>query len=140
MANILLVEDDDMVRMFVSRALELDDHEITHAENGLDALEILEEYDGDVDLILSDIRMPGMDGIALAHQASKTWNDLRILLMTGFADQRERCEELMKVVIDVVDKPFSLKQIREAVDKSLIIAKEAQEAQEAAEIVISKKA
>ena len=112
MAYILLVEDDEMVRSFVGRALEIDDHDVTYAEDGLMALDILEEQEGDFDLILSDIRMPGMDGIALAHSAAQNWNEMRILLMTGYADQRERCSELMKIVIDVVEKPFSLQHIR----------------------------
>ncbi len=119
MANILIAEDDDMVRSFVSRALNLDGHDVTSAMDGLEALDILEEQEGSFDLVLSDIRMPGMDGIALAHSASQNWNELRILLMTGFADQRERADDLMQIVVDVVEKPFSLDKIRTAVNSAL---------------------
>ncbi len=59
--------------------------------------------------------MPIMDGIALAHEASGKWPGLPILLMTGFADQRERAQDLANVIRDVVTKPFTLQQIREAV-------------------------
>lgn len=119
MAQILIAEDDDMVRSFVSRALHLDGHDVTAAMDGLEALDILTEQSGEFDLVLSDIRMPGMDGIALAHSAAQNWDELKILLMTGYADQREREDELMKIVIDVVEKPFSLDAIRSAVTSAL---------------------
>jgi two-component system, cell cycle response regulator CpdR len=113
--RILLTEDDDSVRAFVSRALELDGHEVETACHGLEALERLTENDGGFDLLVTDVKMPLMDGIELAHEASGQWPRLPILLMTGFADQRERAEELTEVIRDVVTKPFTLQQIREAV-------------------------
>ena len=113
--RILLTEDDDSVRAFVSRALELDGHDVETACNGLDALERLTAADGSFDLLVTDVKMPLMDGIALAHEASDNWPRLPILLMTGFADQRERAEELTEVIRDVVTKPFTLQQIRDAV-------------------------
>jgi len=113
--RILLTEDDDSVRSFVSRALELDGHRVETACDGVEALERLTESDGGYDLLVSDVKMPLMDGIALAHQAANQWPGLPILLMTGFADQRERAEDLSQVIRDVVTKPFTLQQIREAV-------------------------
>jgi two-component system cell cycle response regulator CpdR len=71
------------------------------------------------DLLLSDIRMPVMDGIALATQSAELAPSMPILLMTGFAEQRERAEPLMRIVVDVVQKPFSLPQIRQAVADAL---------------------
>ncbi len=116
--RILLTEDDDSVRAFVSRALELDGHQVETACHGLEALERLVECDGGFDLLVTDVKMPIMDGIALAHEASGQWPRLPILLMTGFADQRERAEELTEVIRDVVTKPFTLQQIREAVSEA----------------------
>jgi two-component system, cell cycle response regulator CpdR len=116
--RILLTEDDDSVRAFVSRALELDGHQVETACHGLEALERLTECDGGFDLLVTDVKMPIMDGIALAHEASAQWPSLPILLMTGFADQRERAEELTEVIRDVVTKPFTLQQIREAVSEA----------------------
>jgi len=113
--RILLTEDDDSVRSFVSRALELDGHRVETACDGVEALERLTESDGGYDLLVSDVKMPLMDGIALAHQAANQWPGLPILLMTGFADQRERAQDLSQVIRDVVTKPFTLQQIREAV-------------------------
>ena len=64
--------------------------------------------------------MPLMDGIALAHEAAAIGRGLPILLMTGFADQRERAEDLANVIRDVVTKPFTLQQIREAVSEAVV--------------------
>jgi CheY-like chemotaxis protein len=113
--RILLTEDDESVRAFVARALELDGHDVETAGDGAEALDCLEMEEGKFDLLVSDVKMPVMDGIALAHRASSSWPDLPILLMTGFADQRERADDLSQVIRDVLTKPFTLQQIREAV-------------------------
>lgn len=118
--RILLTEDDDSVRTFVSRALELDGHKVDTACDGVEALERLTEKDGAYDLLVSDVKMPVMDGIALAHEAASHWPGLPILLMTGFADQRERADDLSQVIRDVLTKPFTLQQIREAVSEAAI--------------------
>ena len=116
--RILLTEDDDSVRAFVSRALELDGHKVETACDGVEAMERLTARDGAYDLLVSDVKMPLMDGIALAHQAADKWPGLPILLRTGFADQRERAADLSRVIRDVVTKPFTLQQIREAVSEA----------------------
>jgi len=115
MAKILLTEDDDAVRSFVARALEMDGHIITLAEDGEEGFDQLQEHNGDFDLLLTDIKMPFMDGIALAKSAAELYPDLKILFMTGFADQRERSDGLENIVIDVVSKPFTLQEIKRAV-------------------------
>lgn len=122
MAKILITEDEDSLRRFVARALRLDGHETHEAADGAEGLALLDE--GPFDLLLSDIRMPIMDGIELAHQAAAKFPDLRILLMTGYAEQRERADDLMTKVIDVVDKPFALPDIRKAVAHALMVSRE----------------
>lgn len=119
MAKLLIVEDDDSVRMFVSRALERAGHQIHIAADGAQGLEMILAADGGYDLVVSDIRMPEMDGIEMAMSAAKRFSGLRILLMTGYADQRERAEELDAIIIDVVQKPFTLADIRDRVSLAL---------------------
>jgi len=119
MASILLAEDDESVRAFVTRALESDGHNVDAAEDGGEAMEILTREKGAFDLLLSDIKMPMMDGIALTLNAARDWPDLKILLMTGFADQRERAYGLEGLVEDIVQKPFTLVDIRKAVARAL---------------------
>ncbi|MDZ7600934.1 MAG: response regulator [Hoeflea sp.] len=118
MARILIAEDEDTLRRFVARALVMDGHEIVEAADGAEALERLEAEV--FDLLLSDIRMPVMDGIALATATAKLAPAMPILLMTGYAEQRERAEPLMRIVVDVVAKPFTLPQIRQAVADALM--------------------
>ena len=117
MARILITEDEDALRMFVARALRLDGHETHEAADGEQGFEKLSEQD--FDLLLSDIRMPVMDGIELAHRASTQYPNLKILLMTGYAEQRERADDLVTKIIDVVAKPFALPDIRLVVARAL---------------------
>ena len=117
MARILITEDEDSLRAFVARALRLDGHETVEAADGAEGLEALNG--GGFDLLLSDIRMPVMDGIELAHKAFASQPGLKILLMTGYAEQRERADDLMEKIVDVVSKPFSLPDIRKAVALAL---------------------
>ncbi len=119
MARILLVDDEDTVRGFLKRGLELDGHTVTTAIDGADAMDRLAEIGGEVDLMLTDIRMPIMDGIALALAAKRDYPALTIMLMTGYAEQRERAKNLEAIVADVLTKPFSLADLRSGVRRVL---------------------
>lgn len=119
MARILLVDDEEPVRGFLKRGLEMDGHQVETAIDGADGLDRLVETGGGFDLLLTDIRMPLMDGIALALAAKRDYPDLTILLMTGFADQRERAKGLESIVEDVLTKPFSLADLRTTVARVL---------------------
>ena len=119
MARVLVAEDDEPVRVFVRRALEIDGHTVVEALDGAEALDVLEREKGAFDLLLTDIRMPLMDGIALALAAAPQFPKLIILLMTGYADQRERAHGLDALVHDVMTKPFSLADIRAKVAEAL---------------------
>jgi two-component system, cell cycle response regulator CpdR len=119
MARILIVEDDESVREFTARAIAAGGHKVETAEDGDLGLESIRSADGGYDLVLSDIRMPAMDGIEMARRAASEFPGLRILLMTGYAEQRERAADLADIIIDVVPKPFTLNEIRTKVQKAL---------------------
>jgi two-component system cell cycle response regulator CpdR len=119
MARILLAEDDQNVREFVSRALAHAGHDVVEAEDGGLASEIVVAEDGRFDLLLSDIKMPVMDGIALALSVAASHPSLKIMLMTGFADQRERAHGLDQLIYDVIPKPFTLQALMQKVDDAL---------------------
>jgi len=119
MARILVAEDEEALRAFIVRALKQDGHEVMAAADGAEALDILTGEKTAFDLLLTDIRMPIMDGIALALAAARDRPDLTILLMTGYADQRERAHGLDALIHDVIAKPFSLAEIRGAVAEAL---------------------
>jgi two-component system cell cycle response regulator CpdR len=119
MPRILLAEDDDNVRRFVARALELSGHEVIEAEDGGIAAEVMAAEVGRFDLLLSDIKMPVMDGIALALNVGAAWPEVTIVLMTGFADQRERAHGLEALIYDVITKPFTLQDLVQKVEDAL---------------------
>jgi CheY-like chemotaxis protein len=96
-------------------------HDVTTACDGSEALDILKREGGRFDLLLTDIRMPIMDGIALALAAARDFPELVILLMTGYADQRERAHGLDALIHDVIAKPFTLNVLRTAVDEALVV-------------------
>ena len=118
MARILIAEDEEAMRVLITRALELDGHAVHAVADGAAAHDYL-QGGGEADLMLADISMPVMDGIALALAASRDFPALPILLMTGYADQRERAEELNGIVMDVLMKPFTLQSIRDTVARNL---------------------
>jgi CheY-like chemotaxis protein len=119
MARILIAEDEEGIRSLVARALAQDGHEVLTASDGAEALDLLVREHGDFALLLTDIRMPVMDGIALALAAARDHPAVAILLMTGYADQRERAHGLEALIHDVITKPFSLASIRTAVNQAL---------------------
>jgi two-component system, cell cycle response regulator CpdR len=119
MPRVLIADDEDSMRALVARAIAMDGHETVTAQDGAEALEILSREQGTFDLLLTDIQMPIMDGIALALAAARDFPKLTILLMTGFADQRERASNLNAIAHDVITKPFSIADIRTAVADAL---------------------
>ena len=119
MARILIAEDDPSVRAFVVSALTMKGHEVVAEEDGGLAAETMEAEAGRFDLLLSDIKMPVMDGIALALQVGAAFPDVTIVLMTGFADQRERAHGLEALVYDVIVKPFTLAELLAKVEDAL---------------------
>lgn len=119
MAKLLIVEDDESVRTLAARALERAGYNIDIAADGAQGLESIRAANGNYDLIVSDIRMPEMDGIEMAKAAAAAFPALKIMLVTGYADQRERADELNGIILDVVQKPFSLAEIRDRVGRAL---------------------
>jgi CheY-like chemotaxis protein len=120
MAKILLAEDNDDLRGFVVRALEDDGHDLVATADGAAALEALRLHDGNFDLLLTDVKMPVMDGIALALATGRDHPEIPIMLITGYADQRERAHGLDALVHDVIGKPITIEQIKGAVREALV--------------------
>ncbi len=93
----------------------------TESVDGATALDALSESNGEFDLLLSDVKMPKVDGIELALATGRDHPDIAIMLMTGYADQRERAHGLDALVHDVISKPFSIDQIKGAVREALVL-------------------
>jgi two-component system cell cycle response regulator CpdR len=117
MAKILIAEDELAVREFVRRALAHNGHDVTVVDDGLKALEAVST--DAFDLLVTDIVMPGLDGIALALKLAKDRPELSILMMSGYAAERQRAHNLDALIHKVVAKPFTLDEICTAVDEVL---------------------
>ena len=115
MARILIAEDEAPLRGYIQRALSTDGHDAVATADGGEALDVLAREAGRFDLLLADIKMPVMDGIALALAAARDYPHLVILLMTGFADQRERAHGLESLISGVLTKPFSVTDLQTTV-------------------------
>ena len=117
--RVVLVDDEALVRsglrLLLSNAPDIE--VVAEASNGRDAVATV--LDSQPDVVLMDIRMPVMDGIELAHRAHSEFPAMKILLMTGYAEQRERADDLSAKIVDVVSKPFALPDIRKAVASAL---------------------
>lgn len=118
MARILVADDDRAVAEFVRRALVHHGHDVTLVEDGLAALHSLQTADP-YDLLLTDIVMPQMDGIALALKVARDHPNLRVLLMSGYAAERQRAHNLDVLIQRVISKPFTLQELVKVVDEVL---------------------
>ncbi len=115
MATILVVDDDEVVRQLVVMLLKRDGHNVLQASNGLEALMLYSSYRARLDLILTDIDMPQMNGMELASRIRALDASARILLMSGRApDFPKDLEDL-----PLLPKPFLPAQLVEAVEKVL---------------------
>ena len=105
--------------MLIKRALAEEGHFVVATADGGEALDKLQNDNDGFDLLLADIKMPVMDGIALALAVARDFPKLPILLMTGYADQRERVSGLEALICDVISKPFAVAEIKFAVASAL---------------------
>lgn len=109
MARILVAEDDDAMRQFLAVALARSGHEVVAVGDGDSASRNIEQ--DDYDLLLADIRMPGIDGLQLARAARDRQPLLPILLITGYAAEALNARDLIEKDVRVFSKPFHLHEI-----------------------------
>ena len=116
MPRILLAEDDDSLRGFLARALERAGYEVVACADGEEAAAVLHE---EWDLLLTDIVMPGMDGIEVARQAAALHPDLRIMFITGFAAVALAAGNQAPAGAKVLSKPIHLREIVSEVERMI---------------------
>ena len=116
MANILIAENELALREFIARGLERRGHSVTQADDGATAVEALK--DRSFDLLLTDIDMPILDGIALVKLEGPRHPAMKIVVMSGHEHQLERAQEMTSLVARVIAKPFSIAEICDVVDET----------------------
>ncbi|MDO5606411.1 MAG: ATP-binding protein [Paracoccus sp. (in: a-proteobacteria)] len=117
--RVLLVEDEAPVRAFASRALKLRGYQVTEAGSGEEALELLRDPGLRVDLFVSDVVMPGMDGLAWVRRALETRPDSRVIFMSGYTEDVFEDGRNPVPGASFLQKPFSLEQLITAVGEKL---------------------
>ena len=116
-ARILIVDDEESIRFSLQRVLERDGHEVWTAEDGQQALRLVQHHL--FDLILTDLKMEGADGVEVLHQARAMSPDTAIIMLTGYATLESAIEALRHGVIDYLVKPCSTADVRTSVEKGL---------------------
>lgn len=116
-ARILLVEDEDAVRTFSTRALTNKGYEVITAEHGEAGLDVFHEQTKPIDLLITDVMMPGMDGPTLAKEIRKIMPTLKIIFVSGYTE--EKLKDTLGEGIYFLPKPFTLKQLAEKVKSVL---------------------
>lgn len=118
-AVVLLVEDEEAVRRGGKRMLETRGYTVHEAGSGVEALDIMEELDGAVDIVVSDVVMPEMDGPSLLRELRKNHPDLKFIFVSGYAEDAFARNLPADAKFGFLPKPFSLKQLAEAVREML---------------------
>ena len=118
-AKILLVEDEEAVRAFAARALASRGYEVYEASTGVEALDVMEEAGGEIDLVVSDVVMPELDGPSLLRELRKTRPELKIIFVSGYAQEAFSKNLPEGEEFRFLPKPFSLKELAVAVKETL---------------------
>ncbi|HZM52048.1 MAG TPA: response regulator, partial [Vicinamibacteria bacterium] len=116
---ILLVEDEDPVRAVNARALSARGYTVLEAASGVEALQIIQARHEPVDLVVSDVVMPEMDGPTLLGELRKLHPDLKVIFVSGYAEDAFRKNLPEGEEFNFLAKPFSLKQLVEAVKQAV---------------------
>ena len=117
MANLLIVDDELGMRQFLTHLFQREDHTVRAAENGRQAMELLRTAPSD--LIISDVRMPDMNGIELLRAARELFPNIEVVLMTAFANVDAAREAFLLGAYDFVQKPFDNEVLKETVTRAL---------------------
>lgn len=118
-AVVLLVEDEEAVRRGGKRMLETRGYTVHEAGSGVEALDIMEELDGKVDIVVSDVVMPEMDGPSLLRELRKKYPDMKFIFVSGYAEDAFARNLPQDAKFGFLPKPFSLKQLAQAVREML---------------------
>jgi two-component system cell cycle sensor histidine kinase/response regulator CckA len=110
-ATVLLVEDEDPVRKFGARALRNKGYKVIEAESSEEALEVIRHAEERIDLLITDVVMPRLDGPALVREVREIRSDIKVIFISGYAEDAFRQRLDRDSNIDFLPKPFSLKQL-----------------------------
>ena len=120
MARVLIAEDENNIRNFLTEALEIDEHQVTPTANGKEAMAALDA--GDFDVLITDLKMPHVGGMELAAHAHKQQPDIQIIIMTAFGTVQTAVQAMKMGALDYLQKPLKLSELRALVKRAEAIA------------------
>jgi two-component system cell cycle sensor histidine kinase/response regulator CckA len=117
--TILIVEDDEMIRKLLKRVLGQFGYQTLEAENGKKALQVCDRHKGDIDLLLTDVIMPGISGKKLADLFKEKYPDKKTLFISGYTDREIKQQNLQKDNLEIIQKPISPDELGEKIREVL---------------------
>ena len=117
--KVLIVDDETAIRRFLRTALDAHGYEVHEAGTGVEALEVLQELEGKVDIVVSDVVMPEMDGPTLLGELRKRQPDIKFVFVSGYAEDAFAKNLPADAQFGFLPKPFSLKQLATVVKDML---------------------
>ncbi len=115
----MLVEDEDPVRIFAARALRNKGYKVLEAKSGEAALDLIRDADETIDLLVTDVVMPRMDGPTLVRQVREIHPDMKVIFISGYAEDAFRKRLDSDAEIHFLPKPFTLKQLAGKVKEAI---------------------
>ncbi len=115
--TILVIDDEDIVRTSCSRTLTPGGYEVKLAQNGREGLKIMSE--NKVDVVLTDLKMPDMDGIEVLRKIKQDWPDVEVIIITGYQTVDTAVKSIKLGAFDYIEKPFTPDALINAVSKAL---------------------
>ena len=118
---VLVVEDEDFIRSNVLECLQQLGYHVLQAQNGAQALTVCEDAEGSIDLVLTDLVLPGMSGYELANHLAPRYPGIRVLFMSGYTEDSAVRREILLKGSPFLQKPFSVADLANAVHHSLVV-------------------
>ena len=115
--RILVIDDEDIVRTSCSRALAPEGYEVTLARNGIEGLKVIGE--GQCDVVLTDLKMPDMDGIEVLKKIKEGWPEIEVIIITGYQTVDTAVKSIKLGAFDYIEKPFTPDALLAAVTKAI---------------------
>jgi DNA-binding NtrC family response regulator len=116
--TILLVEDEEMLRALLCEALELEGYKVISCSHPKEGIEASQRHGGEIDLLLTDVVMPGMNGLAMAKMIKKIIPELRVVFMSGYTEHALSDGEIDSQ-FEYLQKPFTLLRLRQKLARVL---------------------
>ncbi len=113
--HILVVEDDSAIRELLAQLFTLNEYRVSTAEDGVSALDIYQKHGADIDLVITDLGLPNMDGLQLGIRLKAINSKIKMICVTGFVSLKKQHELFEAGFNEIINKPFDIRRVIERV-------------------------